>query len=74
MMKRIKLFSDESHYESLKQRMASFIDAIDERLGDDETEMSKNIEMESSFPEKRIRRVKKQPGELASDDSCTYVT
>ena len=72
LMERMKVFSEEKNYESLKNRVATFITAVNEWLDQDESEMSENIEIETEFPQKRIRKVKKRPGEKASDDKCNW--
>lgn len=40
--------------------MATFIDTINGQLDESESEMSENIKIETDFPQKRVRKVKKQ--------------
>jgi predicted RecB family endonuclease len=71
-MERMKVLSEESNYENLKNRVATFITAVNEWLDQNESKLSENIEIETEFPHKRIRKVKKQPGEETSDDKCNW--
>lgn len=67
LIKRVKLLSDESNYNLLKGRVATFINVMSQELEEEE-----EIEFENDFPSRRIKRLKKRAGEETSDEKSQW--